>query len=83
MPDKEEIQIFPNPFTTDLKILTNTFVQIKSIHIYNVFGQPVTVHDYEYLEGRGRIYFDHVPPGCYLLQVVSNMGTFNKKIVKM
>lgn len=83
VPDKEEIQIFPNPFTTDLKILTNTFVQIKSIHIYNVFGQPVTVHDYEYLEGRGRIYFDHVPPGCYLLQVVSNMGTFNKKIVKM
>jgi serine protease len=80
---KETIRIFPNPFTNEIRIVSSPFLQIKSIHLTDIFGQPLSENDFHFSENNNHIYFWNVPAGCYILQLVSNRGTFNNKIIKI
>ena len=70
----ESIQFYPNP-VSDFLYLRN-LKHLKSSKIYNCLGQLVTQTKKDIID------FRNFKPGAYILQIKTDTGIINKKIIK-
>ncbi len=68
------VDVYPNP-VTDILII-NTEAEIEEIKIYSLTGQLLSK------QKTSRIDFKNIPSGLYLLQIKTDQGIINKKILK-
>jgi hypothetical protein len=75
-----DIQIYPNPVTSDLYIVSNQI--IKKIEIYDAFGRICLNHETE--ENQIQLNLDHLEKGNYLIHVISdNQMTIRTLLIKI
>jgi len=75
-----DIQIYPNPVTSDLYIVSNQI--IKKIEIYDAFGRICLKHETE--ENQIQLNLDHLEKGNYLIHVISdNQMTIRTLLIKI
>ena len=73
---KSSLTIYPNPVTDVLTVELNNNLQLKSVNIYNILGKVVIQTDKTVFN------LEQLSSGLYILQVETNNGTVNKRIVK-
>ena len=74
------IKIYPNPTTGQLTI-DNGQLTIKSVAIFDIYGRNMlSLKSQESPETK--INISHLPCGIYFLQIHTEQGTVNKKVVK-
>jgi len=77
---KEEISIYPNPTTGELRI-KNYELRIEEVQVFDIFGRNVLFHK-SLISSETIINISHLPHGIYVLKVVADGHTFTRKIVK-
>lgn len=73
------VRIFPNPFASELQLMSQEVLQNAEVHIYNLQGVPVFSR-----RGHqdGPISLQHLVPGTYMLEIKSDQGSLKTKIIK-
>lgn len=74
----ELIQVFPNPVKDNLTIEATTDVIINEVLIYSINGQVIKK---EQNSTSQNITLNNLPNGLCFLQIQTNKGLLNKKIV--
>jgi len=74
-----EIEIFPNPFVSELNIKAEG---IKKIKVYTLKGQEVYASKNKYNEEVNIINLNFLPSGIYYIKVTTTSGDYTRKIVK-
>ncbi|HKG68842.1 MAG TPA: T9SS type A sorting domain-containing protein, partial [Segetibacter sp.] len=72
--------MYPNPATSELRIISADDNATFKVNIYNQQGQKVTGKPI--VPASGVISVKHLPKGLYLLQVISDKGFKVKKLIK-
>ena len=75
--EADQITIYPNPTTANL-FLNCKHLVVSEIQVVNAIGQNVMTVDHDFVS----INIAELSTGIYMLQIKSDLGTFNKKIVK-
>ena len=83
---KEEISVYPNPTSGELKI-ENGELKIENVEIYDVLGRKQNIifnFPLNLIQGStfNSINISHLPQGVYVLKVLADRQTFTHKIVK-
>lgn len=73
---EQAISIYPNPVTEVVHIRLPNTVSLERTAVFNSLGQMVASGD------TAEISLDHVSPGVFFVEIVTDAGTFHKKIVK-
>ena len=68
--------MYPNPFTTDIKISLPNDAQVQNVSVVNTVGQTV------YTAITSDLKLENLPKGLYFLKINTNQGTVSHKIVK-
>ncbi len=71
-----EINIYPNPFTSNVNIAIPDNVQVKHVQVMNNVGQTV------YTSTTTELKLDHLQSGMYYLKITTDKGIFNEKLIK-
>lgn len=71
--------IFPNPFTDEISINTNSIIQQK-IEVYNVLGNKIIEKNTN--STLSKIHLNYLENGVYLVKVYTDKGAIIKNIVK-
>ncbi len=78
--DEDQIQVYPNPFTSSITIKGNISEPIK----LEVFSSIQKVAESEIsFDGTYDYLLDYLKPGTYILRITSNNETYYYKIVKL
>jgi len=87
-PVENRIKVYPNPTTGQLTI-DNEELTIKSVSIFDIYGRKVggkfpsnSLEGWQPQADGVVINISHLPCGIYFLQIHTEQGTVNKKIVK-
>ncbi len=76
--DESPIEVFPNPFSTELRVQTNSNEEISRLMLYDIHARLVgSVKQDEQL----RIEKD-LAPGIYILEIRTDSQTFIKRLIK-
>ncbi len=75
--EKPEIAVYPNPASDDVYLNIPPDIQINQVRLYNIHGQEVKAFD-----GRAMLKLNDISSGFYLLQIDTNMGLYQKRLVK-
>ncbi|MEO5571974.1 MAG: T9SS type A sorting domain-containing protein [Bacteroidia bacterium] len=79
---EESIKYYPNPFK-DYITIDNNGNNIKSIELYDIYGQPIRTEKLNHAE-HYRWNLKNIPPGIYnLIMQNKNLNTINKIIIKL
>ena len=70
-------RIYPNPTRGTLHIITND-EKIRSVSAISALGQPISIR----LQGNA-VTLDALPSGVYTLTIITNMNTYQQKIIKL
>lgn len=70
------INVYPNPFTVNVKINLPENVAIQQVEVINSIGQTV------YETKTSQLELENVPSGLYVVRVSTNHGNITKKIIK-
>ena len=70
-------RIYPNPTRGTLHIITND-EKIRSVSAISALGQPISLR----LQGNV-VNLDGYPSGVYTLTIITNMNTYQQKIIKL
>ena len=70
-------RIYPNPTRGTLHIITND-EKIRSVSAVSALGQPISLR----LQGN-TVNLDGYPSGVYTLTIITNMNTYQQKIIKL
>ncbi|TRX21085.1 T9SS type A sorting domain-containing protein [Flavobacterium franklandianum] len=73
-----DILIYPNPFSENLKFATNSGTEIKMVSIYGIDGKLV----FNGVPKNGKIEVAHLNEGLYILKVKTSMSTTTRKLLK-
>lgn len=77
------IEVYPNPFITQIFIHSKTEIIPESIRLFNIAGQKVTITQLKYTNDIYQLLLDEVPSGLYLLQFENNQHqTQSFKLIK-
>ncbi len=73
------VRIFPNPFASEIQLMSQEVLQNAEVHIYNLQGVPIFSR-----RGHqdGPISLQHLVPGTYMLEIKSDQGSLKTKIIK-
>jgi hypothetical protein len=77
-----DIMLYPNPVRDVLNISTQAHTPIEAIRIYNISGQLITYKKFSAAVESYDLNLADVPPGLYIIKMVSHSGTAVKRIVK-
>ena len=70
-------RIYPNPTRGTLHIITND-EKIRSVSAVSALGQPISLRPHG-----NTVTLDALPSGVYTLTVITNMNTYQQKIIKL
>jgi len=79
--DELRITVYPNPTTGQLRI-TNYELRMEHIAIYDVYGKNVLISPVSQMSPETIIDITHLPNGIYFLQIQTEQGLVNKKVIK-
>ncbi len=74
------LEVFPNPFSNQLKIITGLVKQKAELEVYDVFGR--TIYFQKFLTGNSMLNTGNWQKGIYLLKLNTGVEEIVKKIVK-
>ena len=74
---QQRCRIYPNPTRGTLHIITND-EKIRSVSAVSALGQPISLR----LQGNA-VDLDGYPSGVYTLTIITNMNTYQQKIIKL
>jgi hypothetical protein len=74
------IRIYPNPTTGEL-IIDNGELTINNVEIFDIYGKKIVSHTANHLP-QTVLNISHLPSGIYFLQITTEKGLVNKKVVK-
>ncbi len=75
---EQKISLYPNPVANELNIMNPGSATIQEINIYNLMGQLV-----KSAKGNaGSVNVSSLSAGTYLVKIVTDKGTIDRKIVK-
>ena len=81
--DKEDVMIYPNPTTGELRILMNNEQLImNNIEVFDVFGRKLSSNHLIPTSSNHLINISHLPAGTYFVQITTDSGKITKKIIK-
>lgn len=74
--------VYPNPITDDVFFITglNT-IDFDSIKLYSIAGQLIKSLDVNQLINNGGVSVDHVQNGTYILSIVADDQTIQRKVI--
>lgn len=76
--NNQKIQIYPNPVADDLKLIIPTNIKVEQISVYNAAGQLL-----KSLSGNiNQIDFRSFKTGLYILNIKTNLGVTQQKVIK-
>jgi hypothetical protein len=81
----KKISVSPNPVRQEALLeIPDTFIDLREVRIINSVGQYVGTVTMQKEEGRktGKLQFNGLPPGLYIVQVVSEKGVEEIKVIK-
>ena len=73
----EGFKLYPNPATADVVYLTTQQNDIKEVRIFDVFGELVLT---DRISSKA-LDISRLSPGIYMVQVVENNKSINRKLV--
>ena len=76
-----DIQVYPVPFKDDLHIQLENALLGAEIRIYSIIGQEVA--SYVQNQNIHKLTLNNLPSGTYVVQVLTESGTLEKKVVKL
>jgi len=74
-----DIKIYPNPFNQQIHIELPDNIQIQKIYLIDILGQKLECHGNKY---HTILDLEKLHPGIYILQLQTDKGVMNKRIVK-
>jgi len=78
--DDEEINVYPNPTTGELRI-TNYELRIMSIELFDVYGKNAGKYNHSF-NTEIIINISHLQPSTYFVKITTEQGEIVRKIVK-
>ena len=72
-----QITVFPNPVKANLKYITSSLIEIKSIEFYSILGEKLMV----FSENMTDINVSHLSDGLYFVNFNTNKGSVQKRIL--
>ena len=75
-PKLNDISIYLNPATDEIYIMGTSPLMTKAIQLYDLQGQLV-----KHFEPYDQLEVNEIQSGIYLLHIVTDNGTFDKKVV--
>ena len=73
-----EIKVYPNPFAESFSIILPVGQQLVSAQLFSSDGHLLK----QYTGNETTFYWPNIPKGVYILQLKTNLGVFEQKIVK-
>lgn len=74
----QQIQIAPNPFTSEFKI--NSEIEMQELELYNSYGRLIRT---EIINAKSYTFNDHeLSPGIYFMKIKTKKGMATKKLIK-
>ena len=78
---EEDMQVFPVPFSEELNIRLENSLLGAEVRIYSILGQEVAA--YFQNQNIHKVSLNNLPGGTYVVQVLTETGTLEKKVVKL
>jgi len=82
------INIYPNPTTGELRVMSEE-LRVEGVYVFDIYGRKVggkfpsnVLEGWQPQADGVVINISHLPSGIYFLQIHTEQGTVNKKIVK-
>ena len=72
-----QIILFPNPACNKISVLTKNKVMVSRMDIYNNIGNRLMSIDQEF----DNINISHFPPGIYIVKIIGDDWTVNRKLI--
>ena len=82
-PSSSQLFVYPNPASTQVKIYTTAYVQLKEANIYDVLGNVVAKHQITPSTMPYEIDISDLAQGVYSLSITTSLGVITKKIVRL
>lgn len=77
--NQNTINIYPNPTSDYININSNKKITLKNIYLYDISGKEILIKT----PTHNRIDLSNLPSGVYIIKIMTDIGTFNKKILKI
>lgn len=68
----ENVLFYPNPATTDLNVVYDASLDIKTISLYNIIGKLAAV--YKVPASSANLNLENIPSGIYFVRLVNSLG---------
>ena len=81
--EQQNFTFYPNPVQDILTIEIESLTAISSINVFNTIGQLVKKISKPTLSKQIQVSLSDLKTGSYLVEVVSNKGKTNKKLIKL
>jgi len=79
-PDMEQLKIYPNPTTGELRVTSNE-LHVTNIEIFDIMGKNVSCL-ISHIAHPISIDISHFPSGIYFVKIITDTGVVVKKVVK-
>ncbi|MFT6370422.1 MAG: hypothetical protein ACJAWH_001505 [Maribacter sp.] len=70
-------KLYPNPATADIVYVTTEQNAIKQVHVFDVFGELILTDRIS----SNALDISRLSPGVYMVQVIENNKSINRKLV--
>lgn len=77
---KNEINIFSDSSSKEI-IIKSTSTELETVNIYNILGQHIMRYQNDDFLSNIKLTSDHLKPGIYIVEVKTEKGSINKKIL--
>ncbi len=82
-PLASQLYTYPNPASSQVKIYTTSFVQLKEVDIYDALGKLVAKHTLTPSALPYSVDISNLAQGVYSLRISTSLGVVMKKIVRL
>ncbi|NEN23271.1 family 16 glycosylhydrolase [Cryomorpha ignava] len=78
---ENDIQVYPNPFNQDISIHLKNSLLGSQVRVYSILGEELA----SYFQNQNifRLALSDLPSGTYIIQVLTEKGTLEKKVIKL
>lgn len=79
----EQLKVYPNPVQEQVIIESGGGVEVTAYHLYDLQGKVLQESVFKHSLSRIEINITELPPGHYILEVLTNQGVYRRKMVKV
>ena len=79
----EQLKVYPNPVHEQVIIESGRGMEVTAYHLYDLQGKVLQESVFKHSLSRIEINITELPPGHYILEVLTNQGVYRRKMVKV